>query len=273
MSQFPDDDPRHGDYAGVQHHFTTGVPMCDACRDARFRYTKRLRRRIAAGERNRVPLGEEAHRLLVEVGPTQVANLAGLYRNGLYRLVKNGPEGQVLRSTRDAILAVRPSWTYIGVQRRVQALMALGYSGRVLAERLEVDYDGLLRLARRDVRVVKQTYAPGIVALYDELADTPPKPSAGVTLARKRALELGYVPPLAWDDIDLDETPADTSTDDLDPVDEVAVRRRMNGDRSVRLNYAEQLALIAAWTAEDRSLNECERVTGINPHRTRRKAS
>lgn len=44
-------------------------------------------------------------------------------------------------------------------------------------------------------------------------------------------------------------------------------------DKSFRLNDAEKQLLLDAWAASGRSLNECERVTGINPFRVRRAAS
>ena len=50
-------------------------------------------------------------------------------------------------------------------------------------------------------------------------------------------------------------------------VDEVAVERRANGDRSVKLNTAEQAEAVRLLMRQGMSKGAIERTTGINPHR------
>lgn len=52
-----------------------------------------------------------------------------------------------------------------------------------------------------------------------------------------------------------------------DDLDEAAILRRLDGDRGVRLTSDEAAEVVAHWRASGRPLNECQRHTGINPHR------
>lgn len=52
-----------------------------------------------------------------------------------------------------------------------------------------------------------------------------------------------------------------------DFLDEVAIGRRLAGDRDVRLTRAEAAEAVRRWMATGRSLGECQRETGINPYR------
>lgn len=50
-------------------------------------------------------------------------------------------------------------------------------------------------------------------------------------------------------------------------IDQVAIERRMAGDRSVQLTAAERVELVRRWKAANRPLDECEHVTGMNVRR------
>ena len=54
-----------------------------------------------------------------------------------------------------------------------------------------------------------------------------------------------------------------------DCIDESAIYRRTNGDKTVRLTQAERAELVRRWATTGRSLAECERITGLNPQRYR----
>jgi hypothetical protein len=100
-----------------------------------------------------------------------------------------------------------------------------------------------------------------IDALFRELSMTP-GPSA---ITRRRALRFGWLPPLAWTNIDdPDERPEQGSVESSLSVDVVAVRRRASGDRGVQLNLAERYALYRV--LYDRGLLDAEiaRVSGFN---------
>jgi hypothetical protein len=86
-----------------------------------------------------------------------------------------------------------------------------------------------LRTSRRP-RILRST-ADRIATAYDALWNKrPPLGDQGCKRARTHALRLGYLPPLAWDDIDNpDERPATVDSGDM--FDDIAVERAMHGDR------------------------------------------
>jgi DNA-binding XRE family transcriptional regulator len=92
-----------------------------------------------------------------------------------------------------------------GSRRRLQALIRNGWSMPELAARL-----GCSRQALRDRLDCARVTAAGaarISVLYDSLWDrTPPQGTryekTAATMARRYAAERGWVPPLAWDEID-----------------------------------------------------------------------
>lgn len=112
------------------------------------------------------------------------------------------------------ILAAQPTYRPAGIQsgigsaRRLRALVAVGYPPNQLAERLgmltaEV-LDLLYQPRRGTIHVWK---AQNIAALYDELWDQPLMDDIGDqvrTVARREA----WLPPLAWDDDDIDDRSA-----------------------------------------------------------------
>lgn len=126
----------------------------------------------------------------------------------------------------------------LGCARRLQALMAIGWSSRALAAECGLSYRTL-----DDVRCMHQprvyrATAEAIVEVFDRLCMTPGRSGRSRTWARK----LGYLPPLAWDDIDTDPTPA-TVTALPDVVDDVAVERACAGHH-VDLTAAERLEVV-----------------------------
>lgn len=121
-----------------------------------------------------------------------------------------------------------------GVRRRLQALVALGWSLSDLA-RFEGVHVGTVWIWVRAERL-----GPSIVrrveALYDLLSMTLPVEDSHETRqvasrARGMARRRGWVPPLAWDDIDTDDAPAaPVAVRWLELVDTVVVDRAVVGD-------------------------------------------
>ena len=124
----------------------------------------------------------------------------------------------------------RPYVDVTGPARRLQALAALGWSCRDLAPRLGcspqlVERHRTGRLARID-RASAGRYA----SLYEELQGTP-GPSK---LARQRATQAGWAPPLLWNDGTLDN-PQARPVDDRPPTDR---RQRIDLDDLQRFTTA-----------------------------------
>lgn len=123
----------------------------------------------------------------------------------------------------------------VGAVRRVQALLALGWTHALLTEHAGLRTGVMLH---QQGRWVTLSTFEAIERVYNELC-MKPGPSERT---RGRAAAMGYVPPLGWDDIDNDETPV--ATDDLihtrdDYIDEAAVERALTGE-PVTLTKAER---------------------------------
>jgi transcriptional regulator with XRE-family HTH domain len=131
-----------------------------------------------------------------------------------------------------------------GARRRVQALIVNGWSQAKIAERLGMNASQFGRVLRQQhVRV--GTHA-AICGLFEQLWNVaPPMDSehdrAAAERCRGYSRALGWLPPLAWDDIDADD---EAATADV-PVflDEVAVDLAVSGER-VHLNRLERISAV-----------------------------
>jgi hypothetical protein len=90
----------------------------------------------------------------------------------------------------------------VGTQRRLQALAAIGWSSRVVAGRLGVTPQTLRRL-HEQVHVWTTT-RDRVAAVYDELSMTP----GGCRRAQTWAVKRGWLPPLSWNDEEMDDPAA-----------------------------------------------------------------
>ena len=175
----------------------------------------------------------------------------------------------------------------VGTVRRLQALVVVGYSINNLARRVGREPRSVGALIHGQVETTRAT-ADAVRALYDELSMKPPTTAddhsrISVSRARNYAKAHGWPSPLAWDDDALDhpaalpqispEAAADhlgqAAGDDVDDVDEVAIERRIHGDKGVRLTPAEAAEVITRMRAADWTVAAIERHTGLNPHRYR----
>lgn len=137
------------------------------------------------------------------------------------KLVNGGPGGRPLSKrirpqTAVAILAVQPSGQNLGTaalvdatgtRRRLHALVAIGWSQAKLGERLGIAPAGMSQVMRRE-HVTAGT-ARAAAELYEELWNRLP-PEGGqrekiaAARARNSARQNGWVPPMAWDDDQID---------------------------------------------------------------------
>jgi len=152
--------------------------------------------------------------------------------------------------------------------RRLQALVALGWSMSKIAQRLDINWAGNACPIIKGERRLTVATARKADQLFEELCMTlPPETNQreriAASRARRYARDRGWLTPLALDDLDDQADP-----DDEPAMDEVAIQRRMSGDKTVRLTAAERSELVARWSRSGRPLAELERVAGINPHRS-----
>jgi hypothetical protein len=262
------DDPRHGTYAGYIAHRRDDEDACDACALENRRETKRAKLRIAAGVRNRIPLGDRALRVLNTRSIRAISKATGLAENNLYQTRNAGADKVVLRSTRDAILAAGAKIpTSVGVQRRLQALAALGYTMRELAPMIGAHEEPLVRMMRRTTppEYVNAHVVEGVLRTYDRLYMTVPPRNRVSSRARTIAAGRGWVTPLAWDDIDNPgEDPTLATFEEIryakwwtsrgyTDYDEAHVHKLLNGVRVPESTRAEREEAMRRWMSTGRS--------------------
>lgn len=95
--------------------------------------------------------------------------------------------------------------------RRLQALIAIGWTFQELAQR--IGFTSMRYHLLDDSYLVSVGTARRVASIYDELSMTPPPDSLGTRRALALARRRGWVPPLEWDDID-EGTLAPTFDDD-----------------------------------------------------------
>lgn len=161
------------------------------------------------------------------IGYRRAAELAGL-TPAVTRRIVFGRDGilptRVSRVKAEQLLAVHPDDTIsylvpsLGTQRRIQALMVNGWSQAKLADRLGCALTNFkLILQRKEIRPAT---AAAVSDLFDELWNVAPPTDtvhdkAAASRSKAKALLNGWVPPLAWDDIDTDP---DVPTVTVSPV-------------------------------------------------------
>jgi hypothetical protein len=201
------------------------------------------------------------------IGIDQIAKLAGVSRSHVRDLVYPTGGRPMIRRVRPEtarrLLAVQPTpdnragrshVDATGTRRRLQALVTVGWSFSWLAAELGRDSSNLKRTATGSV--VTAATAAQVTALFDRLWDVAPPTATRAQLAAARSARAhgrsrGWLPPMAWDDIDTDPEPAPERPSltvahqpfDED-IDEIAVERSLSGDRTVVLTYAEKIEVV-----------------------------
>jgi hypothetical protein len=209
------------------------------------------------------------------------------------------PSRRVLRETAEKLYELNADWSgplrlapgspdpdrTPAARTHLRALVALGWSMSELGRRLGMNHPSNVTPLFHG-RVMQARTVDTAELLFEQLCMTPPperdpRQKAAAARARRYAAARGWLPPLALEDLESDPDPDRESELNLagelevnhdvdEDVDEVAIQRRMSGDKAVRLTQHETIELARRWRVSGRPLNECERITGINPHRTLR---
>lgn len=217
---------------GTRLGYVVDKCRCEDCREAATAYERNRRRQTAYGryDHGRVdaePVREHLRYLMDNgVSYKQASKLSGVSLSAVGAILygrperNHGPYPRVSRSTADKILAVRPSLDgmadgrYIdstGTKRRVQALVAIGWSRARIGERIGISPTNMSAFLQADQCTV--TKAKVVRALYNELWNKPQQGTdqrsrISANRARNYARSQGWVPPLAWDDGTIDDPAA-----------------------------------------------------------------
>jgi hypothetical protein len=154
----------------------------------------------------------------------------------------------------------------IGPQRRIRALVAMGYSVRALCELTGLTAHKLSTLPSD--QLVPTAVWRVINDVYEHLSMTPGPDEQG----RDAAREQGWATPLAWDDDEIDNPRARPhSPRGILGVDDAAVYRRLCGDRTPSLTLAEQEVIVGIAVQRRWSGERLGDVLGIEPGSATRK--
>ncbi|MFI6587479.1 hypothetical protein [Embleya sp. NPDC050493] len=214
--------PRRTYTRGRRH----GTVSCAStgCRDPRCRTTINRydkERRVRSEQGTWQPFADagpvRAHiNTLLDTGTSlrAIADLAGVQRETLRRVLRPDT-ARLYRVTAERLLAVTAPTDPLtaaraetdvdatGTRRRIQALIALGWTRRALAEHLGRTPAQVGILTR--ARLVHARTATDVRTLYDRLSMT----SGPHDQARAEAAARGWTPPLAWDEGTLDDPTAE----------------------------------------------------------------
>lgn len=212
---------------------------------------------------------------LIRAGMTtgQIARAAGVDISTVRRVRQH----QTVRgSTAVALLAVvaAPAGpraglvSALGTCRRLQALVALGWSFPQQAQRLGVTPQRVRELALLPTGAavaVETKWA--VTRMFEQLSATP----GGSTKAYRYAARMGWLPPLAWDDLDDPDAHPDLGDNGAEIIDEVAVERALAGG-DVALADAELIAAVTTGVARGSSLTCLASTLGVDLRLVRRLA-
>lgn len=223
--------------AGYKHQHGTssaylhGKCRCDRCRTHRSEMQSTRRKSIAYGRYQNAYTDAEPVRqhllwlMTMGLGMNRIAILSGVNHRTITQIIKGRSELEILKG-RPAVLtriyktnairimAVKPDFhglskstqiSSLGFIRRVQALNCIGYTIPMLSEML--GYAGSSIYPMMKNKKITLANHERMVELYDRLSLTPwtpkdPQEAIETDKYRKRMLNRGYLPPMAWDDID-----------------------------------------------------------------------
>ncbi|MFY1686455.1 hypothetical protein [Plantactinospora sp. WMMB782] len=221
-----------GSGCGSHKHYQAG---CPACRRITSAYKRKREAAIANGTwQHPVPVDVVLAHIdaLRRAGMTVVgiARVADLPDSTVQTIVNESPK-TVTGPVAAALLAVQPQRTdragqvsAVGAKRRVQAMVAGGYTLTEISVRLGKRLQQVWALARGRLTAVSVETDRRVVALFDELLLRP----GGSVRARRMAERHGWLPAEAWSNID---DPDAKPYDGVDFVDMVRVDKALAGER------------------------------------------
>lgn len=250
---------------------------CDICRDAVRTYERNRHRQRGYGRTAYVdaePARQHVRRLgEFGIGQKRVSELAGVPYSTMWKLIYGdrarfaGPSKRIRPETERKILSVEATLDNVadgslvdatGTRRRLQALVAIGWSQSKLGSRLGVDPTNMSAMIR--VQRIHPARARAVRALYDELWQTLPPRSGhrdkiAYNRSRRFAAKHGWAPPLAWDDDEIDDPTAQPAgvpdgkrrpggQPKLPPADELRWLLEQESPRSVARRFGVRLDAI-----------------------------
>lgn len=263
---------------------------CVPCRDANTAYERTRSRQKAYGRWNELVDAQPARDHVLDLmrrglGLARIGQLAGVSHGAMGKLIygerrRGGvPSRRIRPATAAKILAVTADLANLGAvirvdptgtRRRLQALVATGWSGSKLAGLLGRNPANFIPVISGGRNVGAAT-ARAVAEMYERLSMTPPPQvthgdKIAASRARRWASNRGWPPPLAWDDDQLDDPAATPHTEAAaeNEADFAAVARFLDGDRTVTLTHAERVDVARQLTLRGWSNNRIMRELRLN---------
>jgi hypothetical protein len=168
----------------------------------------------------------------------------------------------------------------IGAQRRLQALMRLGWSSHRIAKEAGLPHrNHVWRIINgqkgRPTGWIRRDTDAWVREVYDRLSMKIPT-GHYVNRTRAYAERAGWAPPLAWDEGAIDDPDARPHTGSNKATidyDEAKVVRRVNGERTSKLTPAEAAEVERRLRKAGYSTKEIEETYAIKPERYHRRTA
>lgn len=275
---------------GHRNRYVIDRCRCRPCRDASAQYERDRARAEAYGLPRLVdaqPARDHINALRAQgMGWKRIAIAAGLEPSVLWKLLYGDrkrfgrPSNRITPRTEAAVLAVtldRAPKSVIdgtGTRRRLQALVAIGWSQAKLGEQIGVssaNFNSLIHGRRGGSVTVAR--AEQVAALYDRLWDQEPPASTrwdctALANAKRAARRWGWAPPLAWDDETIDDptaTKGATLPLDRGDIDPIAVARVVAGDPPNPLRAADRVEAVRILADRGLSSAQIAALVGVKP--------
>lgn len=214
---------------GTRTAYVVDKCRCRPCTDAaakvqRERERAKLYGRYDSGRVDAQPVREHLTALMeYGIGLKRIATIAGVSNATLGKILYGDPSRNIAPRARtekhvaDGVLKIRPSIDHLGktvsvdatgTRRRIQALVAIGWSQARIGALLGTDPQNFNRTIRNE-RVHADT-ARKVKALYEQLwnqpqAGTEQRSRISANRSRNYAKAHGWLPPMAWDDETIDD--------------------------------------------------------------------
>ncbi|WP_428956151.1 helix-turn-helix domain-containing protein [Streptomyces sp. cg35] len=233
MTTSNDRTPPHGTPARYRGTRNGSRPPCH-CRPCVDSHTKACAERLLAnssGRSLRVPAGPVAEHITALLGRgmsrVQISIAAGVSKATVTNIAA-GKNEKINRPVAEKILAVQPQIVratdrvpFIGTQRRIQALYAIGHGPASVSLATGVSAYNLWAIAAGERGAVTAATYRAIRAAYRQLICTPGHSAR----ARKAAARNGWLPPAAWGDIDNPNCKPDPTVIGVNFLERAAIRR------------------------------------------------
>jgi hypothetical protein len=284
---------------GTREAYILDSCRCAECRQANAVAEQERRREIAYGRWQPFADAEPVRHHLRAlgrhgIGLRRIAELSGVPYTTLTTLLYGAPSAGAAPSQRarqdtarrilavaldDATPAAGARIDATGTRRRIQALVAIGWTINAVATELGRDVASVRHTLRRNS--VNTATATAVCDLYKRLWNTRPDESTqarrqAATNARDMARSKGWRPAMAWDDIDADPDPNPTPPTsqvlgELDDWDMEIVTDRIAAGQTVRLSPAERDVVIQRLTRRGFSLPEIADLLALTPRTVSRR--